>query len=141
FTADDVEVLEKETPFRGFFRVDKLTLRHRAYEGDRAAPVTREILVRGDAAAVLPYDPLRREVLLVGQFRVGALGWRASPWCLEVMAGIAEQPGETQADVVRREGAEEAGIVLHEVEPICHYMPSPGGSDERRSVFVARADL
>lgn len=141
FTAEDVEILKTETPFRGFFRVDKVTLRHRAYEGGWAAPVAREIFVRGEAAAVLPYDPGRQEILLVEQFRVGALGWRASPWCLELIAGIADQPGEAHDDLVRREAGEEAGITLHEVEPICHYMPSPGGSDERLSLFVARADL
>src|SRR5690606_28222894 len=106
FTADDVEILNTETPFRGFFRVDKVTLRHRAYEGGWAAPVAREIFVRGEAAAVLPYDPVRQEILLVEQFRVGALGWRASPWCLELIAGIADQPGEAHDDLVRREAGE-----------------------------------
>ena len=141
FSAADVEVLKTETPFRGFFRVDKMTLRHRAYRGGWAAPVVREIFVRGEAAAVLPYDPQRQEILLVEQFRSGALGWRESPWCLELIAGIADKPGEAHEDLVRREAVEEAGIELEQVEKICHYMPSPGGSDERLSVFVARANL
>lgn len=141
FTATDVEVLAREVPFRGFFRIEKLTLRHRAYRGGWAAPVTREVFVRGEAAAVLPYDPQRQEVLMVEQFRAGALGWRASPWCLELIAGICDKPGESHESLVRREAVEEAGITLHEVERVCCYMPSPGGSDERLTVFVARADL
>jgi ADP-ribose pyrophosphatase len=141
FRAEDVEILAKETPFRGFFRIDRLTLRHRAYEGGWAKPVVREIFVRGEAAAVLPYDPVRQEVLLVEQFRVGALGWRDSPWCLELIAGIADKAGEAHADLVRREAIEEANIALADVEQIYQYMPSPGGSDERLTVFIARADL
>lgn len=141
FTASDVEVIKREAPFSGFFRIEKLTLRHRAYQGGWASPVTREVFVRGEAAAVLPYDPERQEVLMVEQFRVGALGWRASPWCLELIAGICDKPGEAHEDLVRREAGEEAGIVLHDVEQVCHYMPSPGGSDERLTVFLARADL
>lgn len=141
FTSDDVELLGKETPFRGFFRVDKLTLRHRAYQGGWGQPVTREIFVRGEAAAVLPYDPCRQEILLVEQFRVGAYGWRPSPWCLELIAGIADKDGESHASLVRREAVEEAGIELDDVEEICRYMPSPGGSDERLTLFIACADL
>ncbi len=141
FAHDDVEVIETETPFRGFFRVDKLTLRHRAYEGGWAKPITREVFVRGEAAAVLPYDPLRQEILMVEQFRAGAYGWRESPWCLELIAGIADKPGEPLEDLVAREAIEEAGITLTDIEKLCYYMPSPGGSDERLGVFVARADL
>ena len=31
FTAGDVEVLKRETPFQGFFRLDRLHLRHRLH--------------------------------------------------------------------------------------------------------------
>lgn len=141
FSADDVEILERETPFRGFFRVDRLTLRHRLYQGGWGEPVVRELFVRPQAAAVLPYDPLRGEILLVEQFRVGALEWRDTPWCLELIAGLADQPGESAADLVRREAREEAGIELGDMAPVANYMPSPGGSNERLWVFVGRADL
>ena len=57
------------------------------------------------------------------------------------VAGICDKPGESHESLVRREAVEEAGITLHEVERVCCYMPSPGGSDERLTVFVARADL
>ena len=93
FTAEDVEILERETPFQGFFRVERLTLRHRHYQGGWGAPVKRELFVRPPAAAVLPYDPVRGEILLVEQFRVGALEWRDTPWCLELVAGLADKDG------------------------------------------------
>lgn len=141
FVADDVEILERETPFQGFFRVERLTLRHRLYQGGWGAPVKRELFVRPPAAAVLPYDPVRGEILLVEQFRVGALGWRDTPWCLELVAGIADQQGEAVADLVRREAREEAGLEIGEMKRVAHYMPSPGGSNERLQVFVGRADL
>jgi len=65
FGPQDVEVLERETPFQGFFRVDTLTLRHKHYNGGWGEPVRRELFVRPPAAAVLPYDPVRGEILLV----------------------------------------------------------------------------
>lgn len=141
FSADDVEILERETPFQGFFRVQRLTLRHRHYQGGWGAPVKREVFIRPPAAAVLPYDPVRGEILLVEQFRVGALEVRDTPWCLELIAGLADKDGEELTDLVRREAVEEAGVELDELERIARYMPSPGGSNERLQVFVGRADL
>ena len=141
FDAGDVEIVERETPFQGFFRVDRLTLRHRLYRGGWSAPLKRELFMRRNAVAALPYDPQRGEILLVEQFRVGALEWRDSPWCLEMIAGIADKAGESAEDLIRREAIEEAGIILTEMEEIAHYMPSPGGSNERLRIFVARADL
>lgn len=141
FSQDDVEILKRETPFQGFFRVDALTLRHRQYEGGWGKPVRRELFVRPRAAAVLPYDPLRGEILLVEQFRVGALEWRASPWCLELIAGLADKEGESAEDLIRREAVEEGGLTLGAMETVAQYMPSPGGTDERLHVFVGQADL
>jgi ADP-ribose pyrophosphatase len=141
FSAADVEIVDRETPFQGFFRVDRLHLRHRLYRGGWSPLLKRELFMRRDAAAALPYDPDRGEILLVEQFRVGALEWRDSPWCLEMIAGIADKDGESAEDLIRREAMEEAGIQLGEMEQIAHYMPSPGGSNERLRVFVARADL
>lgn len=142
FGAGDVEILERRTPFQGFFRVDRLSLRHRHYEGGWGQPVTREVFIRPQAAAVLPYDPVRGEILLVEQFRVGALdGARDTPWCLELIAGLADKDDEAATELVRREAIEEAGVELGELAPVADYMPSPGGSNERLRVFVGRADL
>ena len=141
FTAGDVEVLKRETPFQGFFRLDRLHLRHRLFEGGWSGTMQRELLVRPPAAAVLPYDPQRGEILMVEQFRVGALDWRDTPWCLELIAGLADKEGEPVADLVRREAREEAGVEIGEMKRVAHYMPSPGGSNERLQVFVWRTDL
>ena len=90
---------------------------------------------------MLPYDPVRGEILLVEQFRVGALEWRDTPWCLELIAGIADKDGESAEDLIRREAIEEAGLTLAEMETVAQYMPSPGGTNERLHVFVGKADL
>ena len=140
-TKDDVTVLRRETPFKGFFQVDTLTLSHRCYNGEWGPQVRRELFVRPPAAAVLPYDAKLDRILMVEQFRVGALDWRQTPWCLEMIAGLADVDGESSEDLIRREAIEEAGVTLGELESIAHYMPSPGGSDERLQVYVGQADL
>ncbi len=32
-TRDDVDIIEKTTPFEGYFRIDSYRLRHRLFEG------------------------------------------------------------------------------------------------------------
>lgn len=141
FGRDDVEILERKALFQGFFRLDRLRLRHRLFEGGWGPELSRELFVRSEAVAVLPWDRQREEVLLVEQFRVGALDFRDNPWCLELIAGIADKPGESPQSLARREAGEEAGIQLDELITLPSYLPSPGGSNERMRLFLAPTDL
>jgi len=137
FSAGDCRVLARETLWQGFFRLDRVTLAHATFAGGNSGPVQRVLFERGDAVAVLPYDPVADEVLLVEQFRVGALRAGSSPWLLELVAGIVED-GEAAVEVARREAVEEAGAVLGECVPIATYFPSPGACSEQLRVFCAR---
>lgn len=141
FGNADWELLERDTRYQGFFRVDQLTLRHKLFEGGWSKPLQRELLMRQPAVAVLPYDPEHGLIALVEQFRVGATSGRSTPWCLELIAGIADVAGEALEDLARREAQEEAALTLGELTPITHYLPSPGGCDERLHVFASRCDL
>ena len=49
-------------------------------------------------------------------------------------------PGETIEAVARREALEEAGLELQQLHHIQNYLVSPGGTTERVSLFVGRAD-
>jgi ADP-ribose pyrophosphatase len=137
---DPIEILECETVYRGFFRVDWYRLRHRLFSGGWSAELSREVLERGNAAAVLLYDPERDAVVLVEQFRLAAHLAGFPPWQIEIVAGIVE-PGSTPADVARRETGEEAGVtVIGELVPIHRYLTSPGGTTETVDLFYGRVD-
>ena len=71
-SRDDIVLLRRETPFQGYFRTDRYTLRHPLFEGGMSGDVTREVFERGHAAAVLPYDPECETVVLIEQFRAGS---------------------------------------------------------------------
>lgn len=139
-SASDYEILSVDTPFRGFFRVDRFKLRHRRFAGDWTPVLEREIFVRGHAAGVLPYDPKLDRILVVEQFRTAAIVAGRSPWTLEVPAGMIPK-GETPEDVARRELKEEAGCVAEELIPLYTFMPSPGGSSETVWLYAALVDL
>ncbi|MGF1592085.1 MAG: NUDIX domain-containing protein [Kiloniellaceae bacterium] len=134
-----VEILEKTTPFKGYFQVDLYRLRHRKFDGGWTEPMTREVFERGHAAAVLPYDPDLDRVVLIEQFRPGAYAAGLEPWLIEVVAGIIED-GETPEEVVRREAVEEAGCAVTALHPIGRYLASPGGCSETQTLFCGRVD-
>ena len=135
---DDVMLDDTEILHDGFFRMEHFLFRHRLYEGDWSPQLSREILVRSPVAAVIPYDPVRDEIVLIEQFRGGiyASGDK-NPWSVEIVAGIIE-PGETAAEMAVREAKEEAGCVMTDVEKILDFYPSPGGSSEFVALYWGR---
>ncbi|MBF4245803.1 ADP-ribose diphosphatase [Vibrio anguillarum] len=138
FTPQDVDVISKETLFQGFFRMVKYRFKHKLFEGGWSEVIEREMFERGHAAAMLPYDPARDEVVIIEQIRVGALE-HAHPWQLEIIAGVID-PNETSEQVIRREAMEEAGIEVNRIEKISSYYPSSGGCSELLDVFVGEID-
>ena len=100
FTRDDVDIISRETGFKGFYRLDVLNLRHRLFNGGWGPVLRRELLVRHDAVCVLPYDPWLDQVVLIEQVRIGALEKSDNPWMLELVAGLIdtdESPEEVAA--------------------------------------------
>lgn len=137
--TDDVQILQREQCFSGFYRLERLQLRHRLFSGEMGAQIERELFVRHDAVCVLPYDPRRDEVVLIEQFRTGALDKADNPWLIELVAGLIDKD-EQPEEVARREAMEEAGLELGALWPVCRYFPSPGGSNEQVHLYVGRCD-
>ncbi|MBY7945952.1 ADP-ribose diphosphatase [Vibrio fluvialis] len=138
FTPEDVEIVSTETLFQGFFRMVKYRFKHRLFQGGWSQTIEREMFERGHAAALLPYDPQRDQVVMIEQIRVGALE-HANPWQLEIVAGIIDR-AESAEEVVRREAEEEAGISVNRTEKITSYYPSAGGCSEKLDVYVGEVD-
>lgn len=137
FSASDLEIIDKSTVFQGFFRIERWQLRHKCFAGGWSEVMTRELFERGQAVVVLPYNAQTDELVLVEQFRIGAVGSGMSPWLLEAIAGMIE-PGQSAELTARREAEEEAGIQLTELWPMLHYYSSPGGSTERIQLYLGR---
>lgn len=136
----DVEVIDVEHSFKGFFNLKTVTLKHKLFSGVWGPSLTREIFVRGEAAGVLLYDPLLDKVALVEQFRMGALPRENHPWLLELVAGIVDKD-ESIEDLVCREAKEEADCSVQRLEFVAEYYNSPGGSDEYFYLYCGKTDL
>ena len=137
--ADNIEILDKALRYKGFFEIVHYRFRHRLFAGGWSGEIEREVFERGHAAAVLPYDPAADAVVLIEQFRIGALVAGLEPWQIEIVAGIIED-GELPEDVARRESQEEAGVAIGTLLPIYRYMVSPGGASESVQVYCGRVD-
>lgn len=139
-SARDVEILDDELAYDGFYKVRRLTLRHRLFAGGWSAPLRRELVHRHAAVVILLYDPARDAVAMLEQFRIGAITRSDEPWLLELVAGLIDCD-ESPEEVGRREAMEEAGCDVQTLEPICQYFSSPGGSDEFVHLYCGRCDL
>ena len=132
-------VISNKLRYSGFFKLTALELKHDLFDGGESPAITRELLDRGFAAAVLPYDPVRDEVVLIEQFRIGAGDDPSGPWLIEIIAGLQE-PDETAEEVIHREAVEEAGCTVSNLVPIHHYYSSPGSSNEQVKIYFARTE-
>ncbi len=140
FGPDDWESTGSETCYEGFFRIERVSLRHRLFGGGWSQVLRRELFRRGQAVGVVLFDPVADRVGLLEQFRVGALGESSGPWLLEIVAGMMKA-GESPEEVARREIEEEAGLQQVELKPIGRFLLSPGGSDEAITLYCGLADL
>lgn len=131
-------LLQRETLFQGYFRVDRYHLQTERFDGSLSAPYTREVFDRcRHVAGVLLYDPIEDMIVLVEQFRAGTLAAGEDPWMIEVVLGMVEV-GETVEQAARREAHEEAGCEILEMQKIFSFFDSPGGTTEHITLFAAR---
>lgn len=132
------DILNRETLFQGYFRVDRYHLRHEKFDGGWSQPLTREVFHRSKhVAAVLPFDPQQDKVVLIEQFRAGPMALGEHPWLIEIPMGMVDV-NESPEQAARREAREETGCEVLDLQPIAEFFSSPGGTDEHIILFAAR---
>jgi len=138
FDQDAVKIEGEQVLADSFYQLKELTLTHRRFAGDDIQ-IKRDLINKPDAIALILYDEKLDAVVMVEQFRVGAIGQDSSPWLLELVAGIIE-PGENIEQVAIRECFEETGLVIKKLQHIYKFTPSPGGVSEYIDLFYASVD-
>ncbi|EGT77403.1 ADP-ribose pyrophosphatase [Haemophilus haemolyticus M21127] len=142
FSQQDIEILDEQTLYEGFFTLKRIQFKHKLFAGGESGVVTRELLIKGAASAVIAYDPKEDSVILVEQVRIGAAYHpesNRSPWLLELIAGMVEK-GETPEEVALRESEEEAGVQVKNLTHCLSVWDSPGGIVERIHLFAGEVD-
>jgi len=141
YGQDDVSVTAIEVRHNGFFKLNEYQLKHKLFSQKYSDEITREVFERGDAVVIMLYDALKDKLLLIEQFRAGALRAAETPWLLEFVAGMFDE-NESSVDVAIREAKEEANIELkpEQIKPIMKYLSSPGGMSECIHLYWADFD-
>ena len=134
-----IDVLDRQLCHSGFLTLARYRLRHGLYGGGWSEVVERERLEALNAAAVLLYDAVRDQVVLVEQFRIGALELGRGAWLVEPAGGVVES-GADPAAAALREALEETGCLAWDIEPIASVHVSPGVAAQRLHLFCARVD-
>lgn len=135
----NVKIINKAIAYQGYFSISKYRLQYRLFSGEWSQPIEREVFEHGRSVGVLLFDPNLDQVVMIEQFRLGALRDEKSPWLLEIVAGMVEA-NEILEEVAKREAVEEANIVIQEIIPITEYWVSPGGSSEKMALYCAKVD-
>ncbi|MER5952047.1 NUDIX domain-containing protein [Streptomyces sp. NPDC001904] len=131
----DVVVRDVELTSRGWHVLRRTTFDYRRRDG-RWETQQRETYDRGNGAVVLPYDTGRGRVLLTRQFRYPAyVNGHPDGMLVEAAAGLLD--GDDPLAAIRRESAEELGVVLGPLTPVAELYMSPGSVTERLHFFAA----
>ena len=134
-----MEIVARERCFSGFLRLARYRLRHSLFAGGWSPIIERERLEYLNSAAAILYDARRDKLIMIEQFRIGALEHGQRAWTLEPVGGVLK-PGEDARALVRREAMEEAGCGISDLEPIGAYHVSPGTAADRIRLFCGRVD-
>jgi nudix-type nucleoside diphosphatase (YffH/AdpP family) len=132
--AKSVRVIAQETLADGRFRLTRTRAEVEESDGSRRI-LDHEIYHHGAAAAVLLYDPERRVVTLVRQFRLAPYLVDGTPDMLEACAGMLD--GDDPATCARREALEETGVQIAAARHAFDAFTSPGALTETIACFVA----
>ncbi|MFK8081521.1 MAG: NUDIX domain-containing protein [Granulosicoccus sp.] len=130
----------RETVYQRLYQIDSVSFQHDLHGGGSSGIVHRELFVRGNVVGVVPYDPVTDRVVLLEQFRIGAMYQTPDPWMLEIVAGMIDTD-ETPEQVAIREAHEEAGLQLADIQLVMQYLASPGASTEEVFIYYAETDL
>ena len=129
------KILKKKNLYNGFFKMNEVTLKYKKYDGSWTNKIKRELFGGAKVSSVLPYDPIKNEIVLIQQFRPGTISKNDNNYLDEIVAGIID-PGETPEETAIRECYEETGCKIKKLTPIQGYFPAPGSSESYYYLYL-----
>ena len=126
--ASKFKIINKKTFIKDFFELNEITLKYRKHNGEWSKNIKRELFGGAQVSATLPYDPIKKEIILIQQFRPGTVSNNLDNYLYEIPAGIIDI-GETPKIAAKRECLEETGCKVKKLIPIQGYFPAPGSSE------------
>ena len=133
------KIISKKNLYSGFFNLNKYKFKHQKHDGKWTNNVEREVFSGAHVSTLLPYDPVRNEIVLIQQFRAGVLSRYDENYLYEIVAGIIDE-GEKPEETAERECFEETGCKIKKIIPIQNYFPAPGSSESYYHLFLGEVN-
>ena len=133
------KVTNKKNLYDGFFKMNEVSLKYKKYDGSWSNEIKRELFGGAQVSAVLPYDPIKKEIVLIQQFRPGTISRNTNNYLKEIVAGIID-PSESPEIAAKRECLEETGYKIKKLTSIQGYYPAPGSSESFYHLFLGEVD-
>ena len=133
------QIINKKDLYSGFFKLKKLEFIHQKHDGSWTDKVDREIFSGAHVSTLLPYDPVRKEIVLIQQFRAGVISRYDDDYLYEIVAGIIDK-NESPEETAIRECDEETGCKVNKITPIQGYFPAPGSSESYYHLFLGEVN-
>ena len=129
------KIINKKNLYSGFFSLNKYEFIHEKHNGEWTSVVEREVFSGAHVSTLLPYDPIKKEIILIQQFRAGVLSRYDENYLLEIVAGIVDE-GENPEQTAIRECFEETGCEVKQIHPVQSYFPAPGSSESYYHLYL-----
>ena len=133
------KIINKKNIYDGFFKMHEVTLKYQKYDGSWTNNIKRELFGGAQVAAVLPYDPIKKEIVLIQQFRPGTISKNFDHYLNEIVAGIIDKDEDPESAAVR-ECLEETGCKVKKLIPIQGYFPAPGSSESFYYLYLGEVE-
>jgi len=135
---DNLKIIATKTLSHEWGHLTRTTIDYARRDGT-VHRMEREVYDHGNAASILLFDPKRRTVLLVRQFRYPVLAnGDENCFLLEACAGLLD--GDAPIVCARREAEEETGHAPKNIRHIRDVYLSPGSLQEQVSLFIGEYD-
>lgn len=134
----NIKIKKTEILSDNWATLSKITLDYTKEDGT-VEEQKREVYERGNGAAILLFNKIKKTVVLIKQFRLPTyLNQNETGFIIEACAGVLEE--EHPEETIIRETEEETGYRIHEVKKIFKSYMSPGSVTEIIHFFVAEYD-
>ena len=133
------KINKKKKLYDGFFKLHEINFNHKKHNGKWNKNISREVFGGAHVSTLLPYDPIKKKILLLKQFRAGVIKREDNPIITEIVAGIIDN-GEDPRQAAIRECKEETGCEVNKIIDILSYYPSPGSSESYYHLYLGEVN-
>ncbi|MHB1146007.1 MAG: NUDIX domain-containing protein [Lutibacter sp.] len=129
-----VKIIDVKNLSKAHYKLDKVEFEYQTNNGSWQMQ-SRECYDRGDGAAILLYNPAKKTVILIKQFRMPSyLNGNATGMMIEVCAGLLDE-NNPEACIIK-EVEEETGFKISNPKKVFELYSTPGAVTEKIHYFI-----